>query len=373
MMSITVSHLRATHLGFRIDNLLLVRADFERLPQKGPDLVHLYRRMIERIKQMSGVDKASVAVSTPLHGMGQTGVFTSASTSKPAIDFTDRYWVNDVGAGYFATLGTRLLAGREFSGEDTDANTCILNHAAAQRLFPGSVAVGETVRQSNRSMNSGQTSTRDCQVIGIVEDAKYTSLREPAPPTVYLPFGLNTDRLASMYFVIHAATLVEAADAWRRVHHELAPASPETEPISFAVQFDDSIARERLLSVLSGFFAALALLLSGIGIYGLMASYVTRRTTEIGVRMALGATRGRIVRLIMRQVAALLLLGSIAGGCLAAFAARSVKVFLFDVNPGSPAIFASAVFILLAAGFTAAVLPAVRAVSIDPTQALRSE
>ena len=120
------------------------------------------------------------------------------------------------------------------------------------------------------------------------------------------------------------------------VLHELAPGSPETDPISFAVQFDDSIARERLLSVLSGFFAALALLLSGIGIYGLMASYVTQRTTEIGVRMALGATRRRIFALVMWQVAVLLVLGVVAGGCLAVFAAHSIKAFLFDVSPGNP-------------------------------------
>jgi predicted permease len=373
MLSTTVSHLRATHLGFRIDNILLAPADFDRLPQKGLDLVHLYRRMILRMEQMPGVESASVAVSTPLHGMGQTSVFTSASSSKPAIDFSNRYWVNDVGPGYFATLGTRMLAGKDFSGEDTDANTCILNRSAANAIFPGETAIGQTLRQTNRNMNVGQTTTRDCQVIGVVEDAKYASLREPAPPTVYLPFGVNTDRLASMYFVIHAASLAEAKNAWQKTLHELAPGSPDTEPISFAVQFDDYIARERLLSVLSGFFAALALLLSGIGIYGLMASYVTRRTTEIGVRMALGATRARILTLVMRQVAMLLLLGSVAGALLAVFAAHSIKAFLFDVNPGSPAIFVAAVLILIAAGFAAAILPAARAVLIDPTLALRTE
>jgi len=375
MLSATVSHLRATHLGFRIDNILLAPADFERLPQKGLDLVHLYRRIILRMDQMPGVDRASVAVSTPLHGMGQTGVFTSASSSKPAIDFSNRYWVNDVGPGYFATLGTRMLAGHDFSGEDSDAGTCILNRSAANRIFPGSAAIGQSLRQTSRNMNVGQTTTQDCQVIGIVEDAKYTSLREPAPPTVYLPFGTNTDRLASMhmYFLIHAATLEQAKDAWRRALHELAPGSPETEPISFATQFDDSIARERLLSVLSGFFAALALLLSGIGIYGLMASYVTRRTTEIGVRMALGATRGGIFMLVIRQVAALLLLGTVAGGCLALIAAHSIQAFLFDVSPGNPAIFAAAVLLLVLAGFAAAMLPARRAISIEPMQALRSE
>ena len=373
MLSTTVSHLRSTHLGFRIDNVLLAHADFERLPQKGLDLVHLYERIILRTRQMPGVDSASVAESTPLHGVGNTGVFTAASSSKPALDFSNRYWVNDVGAGYFATLGTKMLAGRDFSGEESDAGSCILNRSAENRLFPGSTAIGQSLRQTSRNMNVGQTTTRDCEVIGVVEDAKYTSLREPAPPTVYLPFGVNTERLASMHFVIHAATLAEASNALEKAQHELAPGSPEMEPISFAVQFDDSIARERLLAVLSEFFAALALLLSGIGIYGLMASYVTRRTTEIGVRMALGATRARIFVQVMRQVAVLLVVGGVAGGCLSIFAAHSVRAFLFDVNPGNPVIFAAAALILIVAGFAAAMLPARRAVSIEPMQALRSE
>ena len=373
MLSATVSHLRTIHLGFRVENILLIPSDFEKLPQKGLDLVHLYRRMTLRMEQMPGVDSASVAESTPLRGQGQTAIFTSGSSAKPAINFANRYWVNDVGAGYFATLGTKMLAGRDFSGEDADANTCILNRSAANALFPGSSATGQSLRRSDRSMNSGQATTRDCQVIGVVEDAKYTSLREPAPATVYLPFGVNTDRLSSMYFVIHASTLAEAKEAWLKALHELAPGSPETEPIAFSDQFDDSIARERLLSVLSGFFAALALLLSGIGIYGLMASYVARRTTEIGVRIALGATRGRIFALVMRKVAVLLLLGTLAGGCLAVFAAHSIKAFLFDVNAGNPAIFAGAALILAAAGFAAAMLPARRAVAIEPMQALRSE
>ncbi len=373
MLGATVSRLRTTHLGFRVENILLIRSDFRKVPQKGLDLVHLYRRMILRMEQMPGVDSASVAENTPLRGAGQTGIFTSATSRKPAIDFANRYWVNDVGPGYFAALGTRMLAGRDFSGEDSDANTCILNHSAASALFPGAAAIGQSLRRSDRSMNSGQMTTRDCQVIGIVEDAKYTSLREPAPATVYLPVGMNTERLATLSFVVHASTLAEAKAAWLKALHELAPGSPETEPIAFAEQFDDAIARERLLSVLSGFFAGLALLLSGIGIYGLMASYVTRRTAEIGVRMALGATRARILRLIVRQVVVLLLLGGLAGACLAVFAAHSIKTFLFDVNPGSPAIFVAAVLILIATGFAAAMLPAARAVSIDPTKALRSE
>ncbi len=374
LLSTTVAHLRAAHLGFRTENVLLVPADFERLPQKGLDLVHLYRQMASRMEQTPGVDSASVAENTPLNGWRHMGTFAGAGASHSAGQSPDdKYEINDVGSHYFATMGTQMLAGRDFTDQDADANTCILNRSAADALFPLPPPIGQTAHQIIRSMNSGQLTTQDCQVIGIVEDAKYASLRDPAPPTVYLPFGTNTSRLFSMSFVIHARTLAEGKAAYRKVLHEFASASPEVEPVAFSVQFNDSIARERLLSVLSGFFAALVLLLSGIGIYGLVASDVTQRTTEIGVRMALGSTRVGILLLIMKRVTVLLLFGMIAGGLLAFFAARSIRAFLFDVMPNNLAIFASAALILAISGFVAAMFPARRAVSVEPVRALRAE
>jgi ABC-type antimicrobial peptide transport system permease subunit len=141
----------------------------------------------------------------------------------------------------------------------------------------------------------------------------------------------------------------------------------------FSESFRDSVARERLLSVLSGFFALLGLLLSGIGIYGLLAWNVTGRTTEIGVRMALGATRLKVFALVMRQVAGLLAIGVLAGGFAAFFAARSIRSFLFEVQPGNPWVFVLSSLTLVFVGLVAASLPARRAVSIDPMQALRTE
>jgi ABC-type antimicrobial peptide transport system permease subunit len=153
----------------------------------------------------------------------------------------------------------------------------------------------------------------------------------------------------------------------------MAPSSPEIPPIVFTQLFRDSVARERLLSVLSGFFALLGLLLSGIGIYGLVAWNVTRRTTEIGVRMALGATRPKVFLLVIRQVTGLLAIGVLCGGVAALFTARSVRSFLFEVQPGNPRVFALSALMLVVIGLLAATLPARRAVSIDPMQALRTE
>ena len=195
-------------------------------------------------------------------------------------------------------------------------------------------------------------------MIGVVENAKYDSSREASPPTVYYQFGVSTDRLFSMIFVLHAQTAAAARSAYHRALQELASDSPEG---------------ERLLSVLSGFFAALTLLLSGIGVYGLMASDVTSRRTEIGVRMALGATRGGIFLLFLRKAAALLAAGVLAGSPLAYFLACLLKAFLYGVTPRSPALFAAAISLLALAGLLAALLPALRAVSTEPAAVLRSE
>jgi ABC-type antimicrobial peptide transport system permease subunit len=176
-----------------------------------------------------------------------------------------------------------------------------------------------------------------------------------------------------MTLLIRARTAGEAEAAARDALQELAPQSPESDPILLSQQLEDSIARENLLSALSGFFAALALLLSGIGVYGLAASWVARRTSEIGVRMAMGATRSGIVLLVLRQVVVLLGVGIFAGGALALLAGRAIRIFLYGVNPANPAILALAAVTLTCAAALATAFPARRAASVDPMQTLRSE
>jgi len=190
---------------------------------------------------------------------------------------------------------------------------------------------------------------------------------------VYSPLSPAGDHLDWMTLLIRARTAGEAEAAARDALHELAPQSPESDPILLSRQFEDSIARENLLSALSGFFAALALLLSGIGVYGLAASWVARRTSEIGVRMAMGATRSGIVLLVLRQVAVLLAVGIFAGGALALLAGRAIRMFLYGVNPANPATLALAAVTLTCAAALATAFPARRAASVDPMQTLRSE
>ena len=162
-------------------------------------------------------------------------------------------------------------------------------------------------------MSNTDETAHDCLVVGIAQDAKYDSLNEEYQPIVFLPISTRTGSLPGLFFIIHAAGSTAANAAYHTALQEIAPAVPEVEPISFRQFLFDSIATQQLLSVLSGFFALLGLLLSGIGIYGLVAWNVAQRTREIGVRMALGATRLRVLALVMRQVAVLLAVGVLTG------------------------------------------------------------
>ena len=176
-----------------------------------------------------------------------------------------------------------------------------------------------------------------------------------------------------MNFVIYAPSFNDARNAYLQTLHEIAPGSPEFDITPISRQLDDSISLERLMASLSGFFAGLALLLSGIGIYGLFARSVTQRTVEFGVRMALGATRSHIVLLVLRQVLRIMLIGVSIGAVTAFVSARSIRSFLFGVAPGSVAIFAAAGLLLCAIALLAVSLPVRRAINLDPANALRAE
>lgn len=371
LMGSTVAHLHTDETGFRTQNVIFYIADFGRLQQKGAELVPLYRRIVRRMDEQPGVLSASVVEILPYYGWIFDAPFTADADAKHSrMNSAD---VNEVGADYFATVGTRLLAGRDLRNDDSDLHSCVLNERAAEQYFPNRPALGRTLHNERRDLQTGTTTTHDCEVVGIVQNTKYDTVREAPPAIVYWPISADTQRLAGLFFVIHGRSLEEASAAYHKVIHELAPASPETDPSTFQQLMDDSMAREQLLSELSEFFAGLALLLSGIGIYGLVAWNVAERTREIGVRMALGATRGRVFGLVLRQVVLLLTAGLAAGAAAAYFAARLVSSFLYETRAGSPALWVASAGALVAIGLAAASLPARHAVTIDPMEALRAE
>jgi predicted permease len=374
LLGTTMNRLLTESSGYQTDHVYFALTDFLRIPQKGDAMVELYRRMAERIEHSPGVEQASVAGVTPLSGSRFSDFFVAADNA--AHVGTVESGENIVSAHYFSTVGIPFLAGRDLVNNDSDRNSCVLSESAARLFFAGSSALGKTLREVDHHETTGTDTYSDCQVIGIVRDAKYDSLREPGQPIVYLPIRADSEETnagATLYFMMRARSLDAARTAYLAALHQMAPKSPEIPPYEFNQTFHDSVARERLLSVLSGFFALLGLLLSGIGIYGLVAWQVTRRTTEIGLRMAFGASQARVFAFVMQQVLVLLAIGVFTGGIAAFFAARSVRTFLFEVQPGNPAVFAFSALALVFVALFAAALPARRAVSIDPMQALKSE
>lgn len=371
-LSLTVHNLLSVPLGFHPQNALIMPTDFARLPQKGPALVNLYRQVATRIAQSPGVGSASVAQITPLSGTEQIGSFVLSSSS-PSKYHSYRYQVDSVGAGYFAAIGTHLIAGREFAWGTGDSDSCIVNQSAAMDLGGSQPILGKILRQSTGSLSTGELTTRECRVIGVAQDARYRNLRLPAGPMIFYPITTATPRIGSLSIVIRSRNEKAAAEAAAHVIHNLVPASPQLSPVSLLHQVDHSIVRERLLSVLSGFFAAVALLLSIIGLYGMTTTYVIRRRREIGLRVALGAQRAAVVRLVAGQALTAIFFGLLLGSVLVFLATGALQAFVFHVTPRSPEILLLSAGCLFMVMLLSVVAPVRRALSIDPQQVLREE
>lgn len=371
LLSTTLLKLRHGETGFRTKNIDTVMIDLRLRPERGVALAHLYWRMAERLHKMPGVIDSSLIDIPPLFSFNsEFSVLdpkTSSGTAKQVLP------LNEIGSNFFSTLGIPILSGRDFVNRDADAGTCILSQTAAAKLFPHSPALGSVVREYLFSLDAGKVMPKDCEVIGIVGDIKLQNLRIESQPTVYRPIAADMPNPGLMNFVIDAPSFNDAKNAYLQTLHEIAPGSPELDITPISRLLDDSISLERLTASLSGFFAGLALLLSGIGIYGLFARSVTQRTVEFGVRMALGATRSRIVLLVLRQVIRIMLIGIAIGAVTAFISARSIHSFLFGVAPGSVAVFAAAGFLLCVIALLAVFLPVRRAVNLDPADALKTE
>jgi putative ABC transport system permease protein len=360
---------RTGPMGFNPEGILIVTANFQHLPAKGDAMVDLYQKMTERLEQQPGMQSAAVTWFTPMTGDSATAAFAAVGHGpEPPQDPRTAY--NYVGPGYFQTLQIRRLAGREFQNSDRDQTVCILNRSAAAFFFPGEDALGQNVRNTD---DRQLTKPVACRVVGVVADAKYASLKEPAPKTIYVPITKDANGLPTMVFLMRARSHADAAVAYRKVLAELAPTTPLLVFLPLAEQIDQLLGTDRLLSLLSSFFGGLALLLSGIGLYGLLATNVARRRNEIGLRMALGALRSDVVRMVLREAGSLLAVGMLLGAVATVLAGRAMPSFLYETSPADPRILLGSAALLTLVALLAAWIPAHRAAGTDPTQALRAD
>jgi ABC-type antimicrobial peptide transport system permease subunit len=269
-------------------------------------------------------------------------------------------------------MGTSIVMGRDFSGYDTAASpkVMILGETPARRFFGGSDPVGRTVRLDV----IGKLGVMETyQVIGVVRDAKYQELGERIRLTAYLASNQDPDPWAQINFELRTArepgNLIPAVRSmFAEVDRGIA-----LEFRSLESQVEESLLQSRLVALLSSFFGGLALLLAVIGLYGVTAYSVAQRRAEIGIRMALGAPRGSVVLLVLRDVGLMLAAGAVLGLGAALAAGKLVAGMLFGVRPADPATLSLAVFLMVFAGLAAGYLPARRAARLDPTAALRQE
>jgi putative ABC transport system permease protein len=367
----TFSTLATLDLGFDREPVVVVSLDAQRTRLEGPALRDLYERVGDAASRVPGVEQAAVSALTPISGMGWNTLveFPGAPPSPERERLVD---VNAVMPGWFATYRTPLRAGRDFTAADRQGSppVAIVNESFARRHFGGANPVGRLLRQ----MPPPGQPAPELEIVGVVADAAYRSVRDPFAPTLFLPLA----QLSPGETFPHASLSVRAAlknparlarsvtDAVSQVNPHLSlTARPLVE------QVNASFVRERIVAMLAGFFGGLALLIAGIGLYGVTSYAVNRRRTEIGVRMALGAGAARVVRLVLGQVAAVVTLGLLAGIPLSIWVAGYASTLLYGLEPSDVPTLAGAAAVLAAIAAVAAWLPARRAARLDPAQVLR--
>jgi hypothetical protein len=275
-----------------------------------------------------------------------------------------------VSPGFFATLGTRLLSGRDFGTRDgRDApGVAIVNEAFVARYLTGVSPIGRRIRQA--AFPGRPAVTRE--IVGVVEDAAYRTMRVVNSPAIYLPIGQRPQPPPVVTLAARTAGPPPGA-LMEPVLAGIARVDPDAavSPALLADEIRASLSQERLVALLSLTFGGFALLLAGLGLYGVTSHAVTRRKAEIGLRMALGAAAGSVVRLVLWRVAALVLVGLGAGVAIAVWTARLVAGLLYDVEPHDPVTLGGAALALLAIAASASWLPARRASRLDPARVLR--
>ena len=366
----TLQRLTAVPLGFDRDRVLIVNVDTARARLDAPARMSLYERLVAAAAAAPGVAGASGSLSTPINaGLPRPLEIPGVPPTADRLAL-----VNGVMPGWFTTYGTPLRAGRDFDERDTAASqpVVIVNDAFARRFFGVRNVIGDTV--------AGRT------VVGVVgdqlaqggfkRDGTVRSLRDNAAPSIYVPLAQSSGLFPPDRTAI-AISVRSAAASPTLLTRNVGAALTSTQPdVTFSLRplsdyLDASLAQERIVAMLSGFFGGLALLLAGLGLYGITAYAVSRRRAEIGIRLALGAEPRRVVRLVLSRVAILVGAGVLAGVAASIWLSRFVATLVYGLDPRDPTTLAGAVAVLTVVGAAAGWLPARRASRIDPARVLR--
>jgi predicted permease len=359
-----LSSLRNRDLGFDRNSVLLVGLDTRGATAERAQLARSYGDLLERLAAVPGVRSATVSGMTPISGAAASRFVTVDGFVEPD-SARRRVPLNNVGPGYFATFGTPLMSGRDFRLTDAgQPRVAIVNQAMARRYFAGRDPAGRQLVLEG--------DTQPYSIVGVVADAKYSDLRIPAPPTVYIN-AFQQDRLPSEFALRTSAPPATIAPHVRQIVSEVLGDVSVRKMTTLSEQVDASIVPERLTATVSGFFGGAGALLAAIGLYGLLAFTVARRTQEIGIRLALGATAADVRRMVLRQALSVVCIGLCVGGPVAWWSRRIATSTLEGMTAESWFPGVAAAGAMVAVALLAAYVPVRRAVRVEPTVALRSE
>ncbi len=363
----SLGKLYALDAGFKKENVLLVSTDARMIGYQGKQVAALHQRLLERFKMIPGVRSASLGWAGLLSGAWIKNLGTLHVQGRPAPPGAPkRPQIVGVGPEYFETVGMTILRGRSFTARDFDRESgqkaVIVNETFARDYFGEEDPIGQRFGYNAAGDES--------EVVGVVKDTKHSSLRERTQGAFYTPdFGQK----GTTFQLRTAADPTLIIAAVRQAAREIDANLPLFNIKTLATQVDESLAQERLISTLSSFFGLLSLLLAAIGMYGILAYAVSRRTREIGIRISLGARPGAVLRMVLRQGLILTLLGVGIGLAASLGATRLLASQLFDVTPTDPVTFVVAPIMLLAVALLACLVPARRATNVDPLTAIRQE
>jgi predicted permease len=364
---LTTSLLRLLHVdrGFETARIATAIVDLPRksYPDSGPRAV-FYKQVLDRLSHLPGVEHAAAVSMLPLSGDRWVDMIRIPGDTRPAMQIPSEHfrWVTP---GYFETIRLPLIAGRLLSPSDEGKQYAVISELTARTLWPGKNPVG---------LPFGRAGTKEAAftVIGVVGNARTVSLATPDPMMVYMPYWYRNDSTGGLVVRTHQEP-VTLADDLRKAIWSVDPEVPVPTVRMLGGVVEDSVANRRFETQLLLLFALSALLLAALGVYGVVTYSVVQREREIGLRLALGAQRQNIYRLVLQDGLVPVLAGAVAGVGLAFAFARVVGSLLFQVSPYNSAIATSAVGVLMALGAAACLLPARRAAAVEPMQALRRE
>ncbi|HYL92282.1 MAG TPA: ADOP family duplicated permease, partial [Alphaproteobacteria bacterium] len=360
----TLANLQSVQLGFNRENLLLFQLDAGKAGHKDPEISTFYGNLLQRFSALPGVVQASLSHESLIHAGSGLNIHLPGAVYDPATRYLS------IGPDFFKTMQIPILAGREIDQRDQPDSTkvVVISELFARANFGDQNPLGKHIILENGK------NLRDMEIVGVSQTAHYGSVKRKTPPVVYIPYNQGYPPPRSMTYELRTSgSPLAFVNAVRSIVHQADARVPVTDVRTQATDINETINQEIIFARLSTAFAILALVIAAIGLYGTMSYNVARRTAEIGIRMALGAQRGTVIWMILREVC-LLAAAGLALSVPAAFAtSKLVTAFLFEMKPNDPLAMTLAVATLLTAALLAGYFPARRASRIDPMVALRNE